>query len=232
MPGKPFRVRVGDRAVTAHRYVASRARATLVLAHGAGAGQSHPFMVLYATELSRRGVDVVTFDFPYMEDGRRLPDRAPVLEACWRAVIARVRPKARGSFFIGGKSMGGRIASHVAAADASGLSGLVFLGYPLHPPGNASKLRSEHLGDVAAPMLFCQGTRDAFGTPDELGPIAKSIHRGTEVLVVDGGDHSFAVPKRGGVPQTDVHARVHDAIVAWMVRVSASRATPRRRPRP
>ncbi len=217
-------------------YTAAHARATLVLAHGAGAGQHHPFIVHFARELAARGVDVFTFDFLYMERGRRLPDKKDALEACWRDVLVAVRARAsKAPLFIGGKSMGGRIASQIAAEgeDATGgpIAGLVFLGYPLHPPRAPAKHRSEHLPRVRAPMLFCQGERDAFGTPDELRPIVRKLHAGTELVAIEGGDHSFAVPKRLGVPQDVVHARVLDAIVAWMTRVSAPKRTRGRRPR-
>ncbi len=217
-------------------YTAAHARATLVLAHGAGAGQRHPFLVHFARELAARDVDVFTFDFLYMERGRKLPDKNDALEARWRAAIADVRARATTApFFLGGKSMGGRIASQVAAhgedATCGPVAGLVFLGYPLHPPTKPTQLRSEHLPRVRAPMLFCQGERDPLGTPDELDPIARRLHTGTEIVAVENGDHSFAVPRRLGVPQDVVYARVLDAIVTWMRRVSATSAKTRG-PRP
>jgi predicted alpha/beta-hydrolase family hydrolase len=174
-------------------------QATLVLAHGAGAPQTHPFMVDVAQRLAARGVDVVTFNFLYTEAKRKIPDRTDVLEATWRAAIANVR--ARGglpteSLFIGGKSMGGRIASHVAAAgEGLVLSGLVFLGYPLHPPGKPHARRDAHLPRVPFPMLFVQGTRDDLGPADE---IAKLPLPNARVHAVEGGDHSLALLKREG----------------------------------
>jgi predicted alpha/beta-hydrolase family hydrolase len=146
--------------------------AALILAHGAGAGQRSPFMVSFARSLAALGLDIITFNFLYTERGRRLPDRGPQLEACFRAVIDAVRRQIvrdRGHLFIGGKSMGGRIATQVAATD-SGLpvNGIVLLGYPLHPPGRPVQRRDAHLPDVRRPMLFIQGARDAFGTPAEL----------------------------------------------------------------
>ena len=151
----------------------SRALATLILAHGAGAPQSNAFMVTFAQGLARRGCHAVTFNFPYTEQGRRLPDRAPALEACFRDVIAAIRTRpdlAAAPLVIGGKSMGGRMASHLAARGVADLAGLVALGYPLHPPGRPEQLRSEHLARIRQPLLIVQGSRDAFGTPEELRP--------------------------------------------------------------
>jgi len=196
-----------------------RAGITLILGHGAGAGQTHAFMVSFATELAARGIDAVTFNFSYTEHGRHIPDKNDKLEECYRAVIDTVRNHkklGRNKLAIGGKSMGGRIASQVAAAGAGDLAGLVFLGYPLHPPGNIEKLRSKHLPDIKAPMLFVQGSRDSFGTPDELKPIIKKLKTPAELYVVEGGDHSFKVPKSAGVTQEEVYGAVLDQIADWL----------------
>ena len=216
-----IRVGVASGSVTALRYPAPEPAAplTLVLGHGAGAPQTSDFMLTFAQALAARGFPTVTFNFPYMEEGRRLPDRSPVLEAAFRAVIAAVRGRAGaggGRLVIGGKSLGGRMASHVAAAGLDDLAGLVFLGYPLHPPGQPGRLRAEHLARIRAPMLFVQGTRDAFGTPDELAPLLAPLGPAVRVHVVAGGDHSFAVPKRGPVSQADVFTRVQDEIARWL----------------
>jgi predicted alpha/beta-hydrolase family hydrolase len=117
---------------------------------------------------------------------------------------------------IGGKSMGGRIASQVAAAGLGDLAGLVFLGYPLHPPARPDRLRAAHLSRVKAPMLFVQGSRDAFGTPDELQPIIKELDPSADLYVVEGGDHSFKVPKGLGVRQQDIYGAVQDRIETWL----------------
>src|SRR5262249_3216296 len=177
-----FKVSINDyQSVTAMLYPAnkkSRVGMTLILGHGAGAGQTSSFMVTFATELAARGIDVVTFNFFYAEHRRGAPDKNDVLEACYRAVIEAVRKHAklrRNKLAIGGKSMGGRIASQVAASGAGDLAGLVFLGYPLHPPGKPEQLRSKHLPNIKTPMLFIQGSRDAFGTPEELRPIIKKL---------------------------------------------------------
>jgi uncharacterized protein len=190
----------------------------LILAHGAGADQNSGFMVHFATALAARGVETVTFDFVYTEQGRHLPDKNDKLESCWRAVIAAVRGRAasHGKLIIGGKSMGGRIASQIATAGDDGVAGLVFLGYPLHPPGRPDKLRSAHLGRICAPMLFVQGSRGAFGTPDELRAALADVKAAADLFVVEGGDHSFKVPKRGAPPQDRVYETVLDEIVRWM----------------
>lgn len=206
---------------------------TLVLAHGAGAGQRHPYMVGVAERLSARGVSVVTFDFPYMEQGRKVPDRNDVLEARFREVFDAVRTKSESTsaLFAGGKSMGGRIASQVAAKGLIDPAGLVLLGYPLHPPGSRGAStastaktaktrrgppRDKHLPEVRAPMLFVQGTRDVFGTPADLEPLLPRLAKGSALFPVEGGDHSHAVLKKAGVPQEAVSAAIADAIVRWM----------------
>ena len=194
--------------------------ATLILGHGAGAGQRSAFMVEFAAALSSLGLDVVTFNFLYTEQGRRIPDRAPALEACYRAVIEAVHAHvatARRALFIGGKSMGGRIATQVAAADAQlRLAGLVLLGYPLHPPGRPAERRDKHLPAIARPMLFVQGTRDAFGTPAELAPILAALQPAPVVHVVAQGDHSFKVSKKDPAAQAAVYDAVQRAIAGFI----------------
>lgn len=211
-------------ATTALVYAADRSVATLILAHGAGAGQRHPFMVRFADALSAGHIDVVTFNFLYTAQGRRLPDRGAALEACYRDVIAAVRDRmesAREQLFIGGKSMGGRIATQVAAADAaSPIRGLVLLGYPLHPPGRPEQRRDRHLPAVARPMLFVQGGRDAFGTPAELIPVLRGLMPPAALHIVEGGDHSFALPRKDASRQAAVFDDVQRAIVEWIAGVS------------
>ena len=168
----------------------------LVFAPGAGAGQDHPWMRKVAEELAQRGIRVVTFDFPYKQEGRKVPDRGPMLEeafaAAWREAVAGHS----GAMFAGGKSMGGRIASQVAARSGfdPAPDGLVLLGYPLHPPGKPGQRRDRHLPDVAAPMLFLHGTRDPFGSPDEMTELVARLP-GARLEVIDGGDHSLVAPK-------------------------------------
>jgi predicted alpha/beta-hydrolase family hydrolase len=218
-----------QQSVTAIVYAGARKErggVTLILGHGAGAGQTSDFIVGFADGLAARGIDVVTFNFSYSEQGRRIPDPNDRLEACWCAVIEAVRRQMKSNteaLAIGGKSMGGRIASQVAAGGIGGLAGLIFLGYPLHPPGRPERLRAEHLADIKVPMLFVQGSRDAFGTPDELRPIVAPLHPPVEVHVVEGGDHSFKVRKGAGISQEDVYRAIQDHIAAWLREVSAVR---------
>jgi uncharacterized protein len=202
----------------------ARADATLILAHGAGAGQHSAFVVEFAHALSLLGIDVVTFNFLYTQQGRKIPDRAPALESCYRSVIDAVYhavASARRALFIGGKSMGGRIATQVAAADPQlRLAGLVLLGYPLHPPGKPLERRDKHLPAIGRPMLFVQGTRDAFGTPIELAPALRDVQPAPVVHEVAQGDHSFKLSRKDPVAQAWIHADVQRAIAAF-VRLSS-----------
>ena len=217
----------GGAATTALLYpsAAPRVGATYILAHGAGAWQRSLFMVDYGRALSAMGVDVVTFNFPFTEERRRIPDRAPVLERCYRTVIDAVRREvqsARSTLVIGGKSMGGRMATHVAAADPGlVLAGLVLLGYPLHPPGKPQQRRDRHLPAIERPMLFVQGSRDAFGSPDELAPALDTLRPSPTLHVVMHGDHSFKVPKQNPTRQAEVHADVQRTIVGWIAALAA-----------
>jgi predicted alpha/beta-hydrolase family hydrolase len=214
---RDFSVLLQDGATTARRYAPAAAGRPklLVLAHGAGAGQRHPFMVAIATRLAEAGVEVVTFNFPYLEQKRRVPDRAPVLEACFRAVIAACTEGRTDTprVFIGGKSMGGRMATHLAAQGVDGLCGVVALGYPLHPPGKPEQRRTAHLPSIAVPVLVVQGERDTFGTPGELAPVIASMQAPVRLHVVAGGDHSLTVR---GTPRDAVYASVCAAVVGWM----------------
>ena len=186
--------------------------AAFVVAHGAGAGQSSAFMTRAARGLAARGVSCATFDFAYMAAGRRVPDPAPALEARWREAIDEAERVFAGlRLVIGGKSMGGRIASHVAAAGRPGLAGLVFLGYPLHPPGKPQQRRDAHLPAIAEPMLFVQGSRDAFGTAEEIRALLPRLQRAT-LHEVAGADHSFKVG-RGASDPLDA---VLDGVAGWI----------------
>jgi predicted alpha/beta-hydrolase family hydrolase len=201
---------------------ADGADVSLILGHGAGAGQNSAFMVKFATALAERGIETITFNFAYTEAGRRVPDRNDRLEAAWRRVIAAYRDGELGAhgrsrkLAIGGKSMGGRIASQVAAADSEGIAGLVFLGYPLHPPGRPDKLRSAHLPQIRAPMLFVQGSRDTFGTPEELRPIIGTLNAPAELCVIEDGDHSFKVRKTAPLSQKAVFDFILDTVERWL----------------
>jgi predicted alpha/beta-hydrolase family hydrolase len=221
-------IQVNDKeAVTALVYPADKknhAGITVALGHGAGANQSSGFMRMFAKGLASRGLDVMTFNFIYMEQGRSVPDQKPKLEACFRAVIETAlshKKLKKNRLVIGGKSMGGRIASQVMAGEereafADDVAGLVFLGYPLHPPGQSSKLRVEHLEHIHKPMLFVQGTRDALGTPDEIQPYIKSLRPAAKIYSIEGGDHSFKAPKKFGMPQEQVFENAMDEIDRWV----------------
>ena len=217
-----LRIEVTDQnAVTGLLYAAhkpKRQAVTVILGHGAGANQLSGFMRMVAAGLAERGLDVVTFNFLYMEQGRKIPDPKARLEGCYRAVIDAVlkhRSLKKNRLVIGGKSMGGRIASQVAAIDGANIAGLVFLGYPLHPPGRPDKLRAEHFKDISAPLLFVQGSRDAFGRPDEIREALKKMKLRATFYVVEGGDHSFKVPK-SVAPQEEVYEKVMDEIAEWV----------------
>ena len=215
-------------SVTALLYAAdkqTRAGLTAVLGHGAGASQDSGFMVMFASGLAARGLDVMTFNFIYMEQGRSVPDQKGKLESCFRAVIdtaVKHRKLKSNRLVIGGKSMGGRIASQVAATAseekqplADQINGLVFLGYPLHPPGAPSKLRVEHLPQIRKPMLFVQGTRDALGSPEEIQPFIKGLRPAAKIHIIEGGDQSFKAPKKFGVPQEQIYETAMNEIVSW-----------------
>ena len=190
------------------------AAAVLVLAHGAGAGQKHPFMTATAKGLAARGISVVTFDFPYMRARKHVPDKAPVLEAAFREAIDATREWSKtNDVFIGGKSMGGRMATHLGAQGLDGLRGIVALGYPLHPPGRPDKPRTEHLPAIRVPLLIVQGERDTFGTPDELTPVIATMKTKVTLHVVAGGDHSLTVR---GKKKDDAFQDVLKVVAEWV----------------
>jgi len=171
----------------------ARATAVVVLGHGAGSGMESPFMAGIAGALADLSLAVARFDFPYIHAGRRAPDPAPALIETWRLARAAVAERVRLPLVAGGKSLGGRIAS-MAVAEGMPAEALVFLGYPLHPPGHPEKLRREHLEQVSVPMLFLQGSRDAFAQPELLSETIGRLGARARLLEVDGGDHSFRVP--------------------------------------
>ncbi len=217
-----FHVHAGAEQVTAIEYAAPHPSFDhiFILAHGAGAGQHSRFIVSFAEALSAAGLDTVTFNFPYAERQRRAPDPPRHLEACYLAVITATGRRApTRPLIIGGKSMGGRIATEIAAEpsdDMARVAGLVLLGYPLHPPGKPQQLRTKHLPQVTKPMLFVQGSRDAFGAPEELGPVLDGLGAPTELMVVDEGDHSFSVSKTSARVQGDVYDEIQRRILQWI----------------
>lgn len=170
------------------------ARPALLLAHGAGAGQSHPWMQAVAEGLRARGIVVVTFDFPYMRAGRKLPDPAPVLERAFCEALSSAGAQTDPAliWFVGGKSMGGRIATQVVSKQLASPvpAGVVCFGYPLHPPGRPAVRRDSHLPALGTPLLLLHGTRDPFGSPSEMTALAETLPD-TSLHFVESGDHSL-----------------------------------------
>jgi predicted alpha/beta-hydrolase family hydrolase len=199
----------------------------LVLAHGAGAGHEHPWMRRVAAGLAARGIHVVTFDFPYKAAGRHVPDKGAVLEDAFaeewkRAAVEAARSAATPPrLFGGGKSMGGRIASQAAARGILDPvpAGLVFFGYPLHPPGKPDQRRDRHLPAITCPMLFLHGTRDPFGTPAELDELARRLPEAA-LEIIDGGDHSLVRSGPAGKSGASVEGAL-DLAAAWMLRLGS-----------
>jgi uncharacterized protein len=193
----PVTISVGDVQVSGIYSRPDTPFATLVLAHGAGAGMDHPFMGGFTGALNDDGVATLRFNFPYREAGRKFPDRPPLAIATWRAAMDEAASRAalhsdEGQLWAAGKSFGGRMAS-MAVAEGMPAAGLVYLGYPLHPPGKPEKLRDEHLYGLTLPMLFLQGTRDTFATPELLEGVVARIGPTATLQWYEGGDHSFAV---------------------------------------
>ncbi len=204
--------------VSAVRTAARGARWTFVYAPGAGSNVHDPFGAYAARELAKHGVTTVRFQFPYMEAGRRGPDRPLVLEAAWRAVIEAVRD-GKTWLVAGGRSMGGRIASQVVA-QGEAVDALALFAYPLHPPGKPEQTRDAQLGQIGVPVLFCSGTNDAFGSPDELRAAAKKVRR-SRLHLLDGADHGYAVRKSTGRTREDVWAEAVAAMVEWLETVNS-----------
>lgn len=191
-----------------------RGSAYLILAHGAGGTMDTPSLIAYADALAARGIGAVRFNLPYAEAGKRSPGKQSTNEQCWRDVAEQVRPGAS-TLLLGGRSYGGRLASHIVADDFEA-DGLVFLAYPLHPPGKHDRLRDEHLPRIQVPMLFLQGTRDPFARPDLLDSTIARLPSAT-LHPIEGGDHSHKVKGRAAA---DVIAEMVDATVDWWRGVS------------
>jgi uncharacterized protein len=211
----------GGREVSGLLLIPPSSRRLLVLGHGAGAGMNHPFMEKLAEELA--GVDVATFryQFPYMQEQRRVPDAPSVLIA---TVIAAVRVASEAAprlpLFAGGKSMGGRMTSQAAAQGLlEDVQGLIFFGFPLHPPKRPGTKRAEHLAKVKMPMLFLQGTRDTLAELDLLRPVAADLGARAKLHVIETADHSFHVLKKSGRNDAEVLRDLVETAAAWMRRV-------------
>jgi predicted alpha/beta-hydrolase family hydrolase len=200
-----------------------------VLAHGAGAGMRHPFLEAIADRLAQRGIATLRYQFPYMERGSGRTDSPAVAEATVHAAVAKTLEVAPDLPLVaGGKSFGGRMTSNAAAHHGlPGVLGLVFLGFPLHPPKQAGESRAEHLANVGLPMLFLQGTRDTLADLDLITTVCGRLADAT-LHVVDGADHSFAVPKRSGRSGAEVMDELANVIAEWC----RSTVTPRAAPTP
>ncbi len=187
-----------------------------VLAHGAGAGMRHRFLESMARALGEREVATLRYQFPYMEAGARRPDAPATAEATVRAAVSLAQELERDLPVIaGGKSFGGRMSSGAAATSLPGISGLAFLGFPLHPPGKPGTSRAEHLDRVEAPMLFLQGTRDQFARLDLITQVCSRLGSRATLHLVEGADHSFGVPSRAGRTAGSVMEELAEALVRW-----------------
>lgn len=193
------------------------ATAVLVLAHGAGAGMRHAFIEALAAALLERGIACLRYQFPYMEAGRRGPDRPPTLVATVAAAVDMAAGLASDlPLFAGGKSLGGRMTSLAAAqGEISAAQGLVYVGFPLHAPGKPSSDRATHLSQIDRPMLFLQGTRDKLAEMDLIEPLCRSLGERATLHVVDGADHSFHVLKRSGRTDEQILQELAEVAAAW-----------------
>lgn len=199
-------------------YQASNA-AVAVIAHGAGSDMNHAFLKFFQEGLCQAGLLAVRFNFLYKERQRRAPDPTARLEACFRAVLRAVRREsAPAKLFVGGKSMGGRMASHLAAAGEE-IDGLFLLGYPLHPPGRTTQLRTAHLPSIRVPTLFIQGDRDNLCNLDLLGKALSLFEAPVQLEVIKGGDHSFKPSKSSGVSEEEARQQALDSLLEWLSKI-------------
>jgi predicted alpha/beta-hydrolase family hydrolase len=216
---RPITILVNDgQRVSGLLQVPPQAGACYVLAHGAGAGMSHPFLAAMANGLAERGVATLRYQFPYMEQGSKRPDAPKLAHATVRAAVleaSRLVPQL--ALFAGGKSFGGRMTSQAqAASPLPGVRGLAFLGFPLHPPGKPSNDRAKHLSEVQIPTLFLQGTRDEFAQLDLLQPVVEQLGASATLRLFADADHSFHVPARTGRKDSAVRTEVLDVLVDWL----------------
>ncbi len=216
---QPVTIPINDSLPVSGLFQASTgARACYVLAHGAGAGMRHPFLADVATGLAERRISTLRYQFPYMEKGSKRPDVPRIAHAATRAAVmqaAAILPEH--ALVAGGKSFGGRMTSQAQAeAPLPGVRGLIFLGFPLHPPGRPSDERGQHLFGVKIPMLFLQGDRDEFAELHLLQSLTKQLGERATLKLFSDADHSFHVPARTGRKDSDVRAQLLDAIRDWI----------------
>jgi uncharacterized protein len=222
MSAQPLTIAVPGGSISALLDLPPRPTACYVLAHGAGAGMTHPFMAALAAGLAGRGIAVLRFQFPFMEQGSKRPDAPAVAQAAVRAAVAEAASRWPGlPLFAGGKSFGGRMTSQAQAAQPlPGVGGLVFVGFPLHPAGKPASARAEHLAQVAVPMLFLQGTRDALADLALMRAVVGKLGHRATLHVVEGADHAFHVLVRSGRNDAQVIDELADAIVVWIGELS------------
>jgi uncharacterized protein len=216
---KPVTITVSEtQRVSGLLLAPSKARACYVLAHGAGAGMTHPFMTAVANGLAERGIATLRYQFPYMEQRSKRPDAPKVAHAAVRAAVleaSRLLPEL--ALFAGGKSFGGRMTSQAqAVSPLPGVRGLVFLGFPLHPAGQPSTERAKHLFDVQIPMLFLQGTRDDLAHLPLVESLCRELGPRATLKLFQDANHSFHVPARTGRKDPEVLAELLDALAGWI----------------
>jgi uncharacterized protein len=201
----------------------AKPRWVMALAHGAGAGMAHPFLAALAEELAEVGMATLRYQFPYMEQKRRVPDRPPILTATVAAAVRAARKEVPGApLLAGGKSMGGRMTSTAASqGQLEDVRGLVFFGFPLHPPKQPGTKRAEHLAKVRIPMLFLQGTRDTLADLTLLRPICAGLGGRTTLHIVESGDHSFHVLKSSGKTDGEILRELAETTAAWAKNLEA-----------
>ena len=219
MPIDRVRIEVDEtHSVSGLLQIPRAASACLVLAHGAGAGMTHPLMAMLADGLALRHIASLRYQFPFMEHGSKRPDRPALAYATVRAAVSAARAFAPLlTLFAGGKSFGGRMTSQAQAeSPLPEIKGLVFLGFPLHPAGKPSTDRARHLAEVRVPMLFVQGTRDGLADLNLMAPTVRSLGPRATLIQIEAADHAFHVPARTGRTDTQVLAEVIDAVAAWM----------------
>lgn len=223
-PAEPLEINVDEtQTVSALWLRPSDARASLVLAHGVGAGMVHPSLDTLARDLGERGMATLRYQFPFMERGGKRPDTPRVAHETVRAAVSTALALTSDlPLFAGGRSFGGRMTSQAqAASPLPGVQGLVFLGFPLHPAGRPSSERGKHLLQVHIPMLFLQGTRDALGDLEHLQPLCTQLGRRATLKLLQEADHSFHVLVRSGRTNNEVRREMLDAVENWIDQVAS-----------
>ena len=208
-------------SVSAEFFVPKRfvSETAVVAAHGAGNGMDHPLLVSFCQRLAGAGYLTVRFNFLYKEQGRKAPDRQEILEQTWQRVFEFVKERAGFKLhriYVAGKSMGGRVASQLLASGALTADGMIFLGYPLHPAGDKEKLRDGHLPSIKVPMLFFAGTRDPLCDLNLLTQILTRLKPKPQLEIIEGGDHSFDVPKSSPLTRPEVYEKIAARTIEWM----------------